>query len=239
MYTPSNNRFIGDQHTSPVSQDRIARKDGRLQRNRPLMRTYEVAYLTSSGDIETFQRLAPAIPIFESAFAAFARGLVLKTRFGAIAVEDLLPGDEVRDINGDFHVLRWKGAITVVPQENQTKHLVRITADSFGPMRPSNDIMVGPAARLAVGFDKAAVDLVDDSAVIDITPMRPTQLFHLVFDRQCSIDAQGIALNSYHPGARHSFGLQGPRLSLFLELFPHIERWSDFGPAQFGLAKAA
>ncbi|OUD10334.1 hypothetical protein BVC71_02155 [Marivivens niveibacter] len=203
------------------------------------MRTYEVAYLTSSGDIETFQRLAPAIPIFETAFSAFARGLVLTTRYGAVAIEDLLPGDEVRDVDGHFHELRWKGAITVVPQENQTKHLVRITADSLGPMRPSNDIMVGPAARLADGSEKAANDLIDDSGVIDITPMRPTQLFHLVFDRQCAIDAQGIALHSYHPGARHSFGLQGPRLSLFLELFPHIERWSDFGPAQSRLAKAA
>ena len=132
MDKPQIDRNRGAVNSFPVSQDRIARKDGRPQRNQPLLRSYEVAHLTKSGELNTFHKLAPAIPMFENAFSAFARDLIVQTTHGPSSVEDLFPGDTIRDADGNEQKLVWKGSMTVVPQENQTKHLVRITADSFG-----------------------------------------------------------------------------------------------------------
>ena len=95
-YTPPTTAGLSaESYTSPAQSGRIASPSGQPLRVMPLMRTYEVAHLTTSLTIEENIVIAPALPVFETAFAAFGRGAILRTENGPMAVEDLLHGDRV------------------------------------------------------------------------------------------------------------------------------------------------
>ena len=71
------------------------------------MRSYEVAALRADGSLYIGQDRAPALPLFESAFSAFARGTVIQTTEGEMAVEDLQPGDMINTSTGEAAELVW------------------------------------------------------------------------------------------------------------------------------------
>ncbi len=79
-----------------ASSARFTQRDGRPQRAQSLMRRYEVVHLTPNGDIDEFSRTAPAHRAFEDSFGSLARGALLKTDRGVVAIEDILPGDKVK-----------------------------------------------------------------------------------------------------------------------------------------------
>ncbi len=213
------------------------------------MRKYEVVHLNRSGDIHEFSRIAPAVPAFEEAFAALARGAILPTENGPVAVEDLLPGDRVRTVDNGFQTLIWRGSCAVVPhavgQSRAMGHLTRIGADTFGPARPAADLVLGPSARLfhrapgirvltgAEGAFIPARDFYDGVSVVELTPMTAVQVYHLGFAEHQTITANGVAIESYHPGAAPMLGLKGDMLALFLSLFPQVRDLSDFGPSDY------
>ena len=229
----------------PVSKDGFTRPDGRPPRNRPLMRKYEVAYLGPNSDGLDFTRIAPALPDFESAFAGFARGTLIGTPDGLCAVEDLQPGMKVSTQDMGPQTLLWKGAITLLPdvpgQAPEMGKLVRVSADTFGPSRPMPDLMLGAAARLfdqspltrshigALGSFVPVRNRIDGDMVIEITPVAPVRIFHLGFLSHHRINANGLDVESYHPGSREDFALSGELEKLFLSLFPHVNSLRDFG----------
>ncbi|MCO6381088.1 Hint domain-containing protein, partial [Oceanicola sp. 502str15] len=122
----------------------------------PLTRRFEVSYLASNGDIDEFQRVAPATPLFEEAFSALGRGALISTVDGLTAVEDILPGTLVETANGPKPLL-WIGSMTVFPESGELaarapgrepQKMLRIATDAFGFGRPAPDLMLGPKARL-------------------------------------------------------------------------------------------
>ena len=119
------------------------------------MRRYEVAYLSKTGDVREFNRPAPAISAFESAFATLGRGAILNTENGLTAVEDLMPGDRVETVDNGFQTLNWMGRMTIIPdfsgQYPMMGKLTRFTDNSFGLGRPMPDLVLGPRARLGQG----------------------------------------------------------------------------------------
>ena len=209
------------------------------------MRKYEVAFLGPNSDGLDFTRLAPAVPAFEAAFAGFARGSLIATPNGQVAVEDLLPGDYVSTVDAGPQKLLWKGATTVLPdvpgQHADMGRLTRVSADALGPGRPMPDLMLGAAARLyepgvtgpdqygAAGILTPMRDRIDGVSVIDISPISPVRVFHLGFLSHHRILANGVELGSYHPGPIRDLGLQGDLMGLWLSLFPHITAHADFG----------
>jgi len=70
----------------------------------------------------------------------------------------------------------------------------------------------------------------DGDAVIRIMPVAPVRVYHLGLARHEVILANGLEVESYHPGRRNEMPLSGDLLSLFLALFPHVRRSGDFGP---------
>jgi len=190
-------------YTSPVKVDRFASQDGRPQRNKPLMRKYEIAHLTpSTSEIVETTRLAPALPAFEDAFSALGRGAILQTQMGPIAVEDLLPGDKIMTSTNGYQTLQWKGMMTIIPGAQNSRPemgtMTRITADTFGLGRPAPDLVLGPGARTLhrangirtlTGADAALVpvrDFIDSSQIIELTPIAPVHVY------QCGdVPAQG------------------------------------------------
>lgn len=251
MKSPRNTAGLAvlpDRYTVP-SWDRFAKPERRPQRAQPLMRRYEVAYLRENGDIDDFTRIAPAIPAFEDAFASLARGALLPTDRGTVAIEDIVPGDKVKTVTRGFQTVHWRGAITMVPDRNGQgtgpssgiNTLIRISSDALGIGRPMMDLLLGPSARLyhrspslkrvtghAAAFVPAS-DFIDGVNIIAVSPPTPVQVFQLGFANHERITVNGVEVDSHNPGARHELNLRGDMLALYMTLFPHVSRIEGFG----------
>lgn len=231
--------------TSPKTARLPARPGITMEADKtPVMRKFQIASLTRSGGVYHTDQVGPATPVFESAFAAFARGTQIKTTLGPVAVEDLQPGMDILTSEHGPMPLLWLGAMTLMPGREgaaEGPRLTRIMADSLGLARPASDLMAGPGARLLirptemhdiVGADRIltpARDLVDGVNIIDIAPPRPVSTYHLCLHRHATILAAGLEAESFHPGPGFERGLSQNMLSLFLSFFPHIHAPSDFG----------
>ncbi|MGR3435027.1 MAG: Hint domain-containing protein [Shimia sp.] len=213
---------------------------GTPPRPRPKMRKYEVAYLGPNGDAQAVTRVAPASTMFEGAFMAIARGSLIATPAGPVAVEDLRPGDTIDTIEHGPQTLRWTGATTLVPgapgQNPGSASLTRVSPDAFGFGRPAADLLLGVGARVyrngssGPGRLVHAEELIDGEAVLHVTPPGPVRVFHLVVARHGRVSANGLEVESYHPGARAAMTLGPEMRSVFLSLFPHLRSFEEFGP---------
>lgn len=208
-------------------------------------RKYEVAYLNSDNQIVDFSRQAPANAAFEDAFGALGHGAILQTNNGPMAVEDVLPGDEIRLADGQYEKLLWCGAMTISPVDHDANpehgSLTRITADALGLNRPSPDLVLGPTARLLhrasgvrtlTGQGAAFVparDFFDGSSFIALRPAAPVRVYQLGFASHQSLSVNGIEIESLHPGTAFALGLRGEILSQYIALFPHKRSLPDFG----------
>ncbi|WP_244526269.1 Hint domain-containing protein [Wenxinia saemankumensis] len=212
-----------------------------------MMRRVEVLSLAPNGDIDDQRRLVPALPAFEDAFAAFARGTLFATERGQVAVEDLLPGDRVKTVDHGFLPLLWKGSTLIVSgakgQSPEMGRLTRIAADALGVARPLPDLVLGPRARLIhrapgvrtlTGSERALIyasDFIDGANVVALSPASPVQAFHLGFEGHVRLSVHGIECESHHPGPAHLLGLRHEMLSLYLSCFPQVDELADFGEA--------
>ena len=174
----------------------------------PLTRRYEAAWLTPNGLIENSTRLAPATPLFEEAFSALARGAVIATEEGPVAVEDLVPGMRALTAEGRVETITWIGSMMLYPgagaEEGEAVSLTRITSDALGVGRPSPDLLLGARARIclrdarlrrATGLEAAYVParaFIDGVSVIEVTPVAPVTVYHVVLARQGSLRVAGL-----------------------------------------------
>jgi hypothetical protein len=206
-------------------------------------RSYEIAALREDGSLYIGQDKAPALPLFESAFSAFARGTLILTVDGEVAVEDLQPGDMIATSTGEAAPLVWIGSSNFVPADaGRRMPLIRIMPDSFGQSRPSSFLTVGPAARvlhtphhLRAENDGTQMltpvrEFVDGVNVIEVVPPTPVRLFHLCLTRHAAIQAGGIEMETFHPGANATHTVSHSMRDRFLGMFPQIGHVSDFGP---------
>ncbi|MBY6159865.1 Hint domain-containing protein [Mameliella alba] len=228
----------------PVSPEREDTLDGRPRRAASLMRKYEVAALLPDLTVSFTQHVAPASPLFEECASAFARGTLIETLRGPVAIEDLVPGDYIETANGSEPVT-WIGSTTYVPghgdEATTLTHMTRITTDAFGMGHPPMDLLLGPSARMVVRHPRLADllgqdsvlapvrDYVDHDRFLQITPMGTVQLFHLMVQRHTTIRVGGIEVETYHPGNTVGQSLGQNMRALFLTMFPNISALDDFG----------
>jgi hypothetical protein len=210
-----------------------------------LTRRYEISWIGPNAAIQSATKLAPATAPFEEAFSAFARGTLIATADGPVAIEDLQPGTRVMTAEGPVATVTWIGSMTVYPARAvpgaEPATMTRITADALGMGRPMPDLVLGPRARIlfrdtrcriATGLDAAyapAAALIDGETVIAVTPVAPVAVFHIMLDRQGSLRAGGLEVESYHPGAGYAEMIEPQLRPLFLSLFPHLSGFADFG----------
>jgi hypothetical protein len=217
-----------------------------VERHVQALRRYDILWRAPNGDICETPQNAPALPVFEAAFNAFARGALIPTVAGPVAIEDLLPGDKVVTIDNGVQRVEWIGSKmldthgTRAP-EARAERLYRITADTFGLGRPSPDLMLGGGARYLLQADALKswlgtaqalapiTGMVDGVSVIEITPISTVRSYHLVLERHSLIRVNGVELESYHPGTSATGQLQGDLRARFMALFPHLGTLGDFG----------
>ncbi|MEM8536235.1 MAG: Hint domain-containing protein [Pseudomonadota bacterium] len=204
-------------------------------------RDYHISYLGADGKVHDATRGARAHPTFEAAFSALTHGAIVQTRKGVMSVEDLMPGDELRLADGHYDTLLWHGSIAIKPGGRAAHALTRITADAMGFNRPAPDLVLGPSARLLhraggvrklTGCDAAfipAADFIDGISVLALAPTAPMMVYQLGFARQCSLNVNGLEIETLHPGTAFELGLRGDMLADYLSLFPHKATYEDFG----------
>ena len=235
---------------TPATRTLPARPRGRRQsqaatRVQSPTRKYNVVYLSHDNQINEFSREAPALPSFEDAFGALGHGAILQTTAGPMAVEDVLPGDEIRLANGQHEKLLWRGSITLGPADPDDNgahsSLTRLTADALGLNRPSPDLILGPTARLLhrspgirtlTGRGSAFLpvrDFVDGTNIIALRPATSVRVYQLGFARHQCLNVNGVEIESLHPGTAFALGLRGDALAQYLALFPHKIDLEDFG----------
>ncbi|ETE52885.1 type I secretion protein, partial [Rhodobacter capsulatus Y262] len=184
----------------------------------PLTRRYQSCWLTPEGAVQTSTRLAPATPLFEEAFSALARGSVLMTEDGPVAIEDLQPGQSVLTAEGRAERVCWIGSMVIYPGAETGRDLeeqvslTRITAEAFGAGRPALDLVLGPRARLCLrdprlrrvsGLEAAYVParaFLDGISVIEVTPSAPVTVYHVVLEQHGSLRVAGLEVEAFHPG---------------------------------------
>ena len=199
----------------------------------------QITWLSRRGEVEDVVRMVPGTALFREALSAVVRGGIVATTGGPVAVEDLVPGDEVVTSEGPRRLL-WKGAQTFV-RSGRARMLYRIPADALGLGRPMPDLLLGPGARVLsrrgslralTGGDAALIPisaLVDGMSVIEIAPVSAVQTFHLGFEAHCTFAVNGVEIESVHPG-RLDASLGEELSTLYMGLFPHLSRPDDFGP---------
>lgn len=218
---------------------------GPAPRTRILNRPFAISWRTQSGATAYDTIFAPAIPVVEAACSSLARGALVSTVQGHVAVEDLEPGMMVNTNDHGPLMLKWVGSYDMSPREaqaNERARMFRITADAFGLNKPGQDIMLAPRAHVLLrdaackpmfGLEKAFAPVrafEDGMNVISVTPMSPVSLFNIAFDRQATISVNGIEIESYHPGPYGETLMDDEMMYALLRLFPHVRNLSAFGP---------
>ena len=237
------------QTTSQASTAQFSDPAALRARPKQQLRRYDVCALLPNGDISETRHIAPALPLFEDAFCAFSRGTLIPTPSGHIAIEDLLPGDEIVTAEGSMQTLLWKGTTTLVPArpgpQGRNMRLTRVVADAFGMQRPLTNIVAGPSARILYtpphlrgdpNHERKltlAREFVDGMNVIETAPPTPVELFHLCLKRHSTIRVGGLEFESYHPGANAARQVSHQMRALFFDLFTHVDQFSDFGKLAF------
>jgi hypothetical protein len=209
------------------------------------VRKCKINSLRSDGTVRVSEQIIPATSRFESAFSGFARGTLLDTDQGPVAVEDLHPGMRLMTAEFGASPLLWVGSITLLPkihgQAQVDDCLTRVMADTYGMSRPDCDFVAGPGGRILArspnldDAHKAARvlipvrELVNGMNVIEITPPRPVQVYHVCLQNHATLTAAGLEVESYHPGYGFEHAMGVNLLAFFLSLFPHIDTPEDFG----------
>ncbi|EAQ05048.1 hypothetical protein OB2597_07180 [Pseudooceanicola batsensis HTCC2597] len=204
------------------------------------MRPYYTMYATENGFGEQEVR-APSSPEFQSAFNAFAHGSLIATETGDVAVEDLRPGMQVLTRERGPQPVQWIGIMTHIPSPHSGKLLTRVTAGRFGTAQPELDLLAGPGARMlhrptgdrfACG-DKFAYtplrDYIDGDSVIGIAPRMATDTYHICLRHHGTIRVCGLDMETFHPGMTILGQMGAHTRDLFVSMFPHIRRATDFG----------
>lgn len=210
----------------------------------PRFATYELAWLDEDGRPQWDSRRLAATKGLDSACAGVARGALLETSQGFVAVEDLMPGDAVRVKDGSFNTVHWIGARTYFSDDisDPRPTLYRVEASSFGDRVPMAATILAEPASLYVESKAcqriigtpgafAPVAAFDDGVAISkVTPLGDVTLYNLAFEAQDAFMVNGLAIESFHMGRNNMHLVNTEMLRDMTALLPHITPGAGFTP---------
>ncbi len=175
-----------------------------------------------------------------------ARGTMIDTVKGQIAVEDLVRGDLVTTMDGDPKPVRWVGSRKVTGAELQadpTLRPVRISRNALGKGMPRNDLLVSPQhriflqdwrAQLMFGEEQVLVPakgLINDQTIRSDRDRDEIEYFHILFDEHQIIYTEGLATESFQPGKYTISELSEPVRDELFRLFPKLQQTGTYSDA--------
>lgn len=196
--------------------------------------------------VQCSDRMLRPTPSERPSVICFTPGTRLRTETGEVAIEDLGPEDRLltRD-SGPQSVLwtghrRMSGARLFAMPETRP---VRIRRGALGVDRPEDDLIVSPEHRVLVRGRAArdlwgepevlvrAADLVGDRFITIDHSLRETWYIHLMLERHEVIWANGLEVETFHPGFMGLENLTGLQRDLMFDLRPELAANPDlYGP---------
>jgi Hint domain len=159
----------------------------------------------------------------------FVAGTRIQTPDGEVAVENLAVGDLIETLDDGLQPLRWVGRGRVTAKGNLAP--IRIRAGTFGDhgtlmVSPQHRILIrDPLAELMFGEDEvlvAAKDLVNDLTIRSV-PGGSVDYVHLFFDRHQIVFSEGLATESFLPGAQTANGFDDRIMAELRAIFPDLD----------------
>lgn len=141
----------------------------------------------------------------------FLKGTLIDTDRGAVAIESLVPGDQVVGSNG-LGTVKWVGwrhysaLFLNTPEKRRACLPIRVSAGALGVNMPSHDLRVSPWHHLLVdGMLVRANDLVNGTSVVQETNTTEFTYYHVELERFDVISAHGVYSESWSDGGNRDF----------------------------------
>lgn len=203
------------------------------------------SFTINSLDTTFYSALIIPPDILSSNVVCFARGTLIQTPEGAVAVEMLAAGDQVITRDNGAQTLRWIGSRKLGPLDlhaNEKLTPIRIRSNALGENVPSSDLLVSPQHRVLVrsriaqrmfGADEvlvAAKQLGGIEGIEVAHDLQEVEYFHMLFDRHEIVISNGAETESLYTGpeALKSVG-PAARAEIF-DLFPELQE-RDYTPS--------
>lgn len=190
-----------------------------------------LTYLNSSGEMVTvtFSEIERVI--------CFARGTLIRTARGEVAVEELRLGDMVQTADRGFQPLRWLAARRLSAADlAAAPHLrpIRIRAGALGAGLPRRDLTVSPQHRILVRSKVAermfgspevlvaARQLLELDGVDVVEDGRGVDYWHFMCDRHEVVFAEGLEAETLFTGPESLKAIPKECREELFTLFPEL-----------------
>ena len=193
----------------------------------------------SSGGLAYYSGVVGIGPVSFSdpSLMCFARGTMIETENGEIAVEDLQAGDMIRTLDNGMKPLSWIGSTKVKAKGTKAPILFR-----KGVIGNTQDLLLSPMhrvmlqdwqAKLLFGSSEllaTAQSLVNDSTILR-QPVEEVEYFHIMFDSHEIVLSNGAPTESFHPGESDVGAMAPEARDEIYSLFPELAQgYSSYGP---------
>lgn len=163
-------------------------------------------------------------------FPCFAKGTLIETETGPVAIDTLCVGDLVKTMDNGLQPIRWIGQRTISGRAEMAPILIR--AGALGNFR---DLRVSPQHRMLLNdwrsemyfgeeqVFSAAKHLVNDKTITR-APCDEVTYVHMSFDRHEVVFAEGCPSESLHLGAVTMNSLDRAAQAEVLQIFPELNQ---------------
>jgi hypothetical protein len=185
-------------------------------------------------------------PSEQPSVICFTPGTMLRTETGPVAIEDLGPGERLLTRDSGPQPVLWTGhrrmsgaRLFAMPDQRP----IRLRRGALGLDRPEEDLILSPEHRVLVKGHAAralwgepevlvrAADLVGDRLIAVDHSLRETWYIHLMLERHEVIWANGLEVETFHPGFMGLETLTGGQRDLLFDLRPELAHNPDlYGP---------
>lgn len=172
------------------------------------------------------------------AVVCFAKGAMIETARGLVAIENLTLSDHVATKTNGLQQIRWIGSVKMshaALQRNPNLQPIRIKAGALGASIPSSDLVVSPQHRVLVrskiaqrmfGTSEilvAAKQLLQVEGVDIAHDLAEIEYFHILFDQHEVIIANGAAAESLFTGPEALKSVSPAAKQEIFALFPELQ----------------